>query len=325
MHEPLVSVVMPVYNAGRFLSDAINSICDQSFRDWEMICVDDGSTDDSGQVLDCFAERDVRIRVVHQSNTGIVGALNRGCELVRGPLICRMDSDDVALPNRMEKQLAFLRSSPSCVAVGGSILEIDVDGDPLCCSQLATSHAEIENNLLHRRTGLFHPTTMIRTEAFRAVGGYRTKYQWVEDHDLWLRLAQRGQLANLNEVLLCYRQHASSVCWQRSAQQRELMNQLLVEAYANRHLELPERLLHTGGSTRTSAGPGKWARAAAKGGFPRSVVKHLRQLARNPEASRSYLLRMTVESTLRLCTGFPRRLISEKAIEVPHFDARKAA
>jgi len=326
MHEPLVSVVMPVYNAGRFLADAVNSIRDQSFRDWEMICVNDGSTDDSGQLLDQFAAQDARIRIVHQANTGIVGALNHGCELVRGPLICRMDGDDLALADRIETQLALLRNTPNCVAVGGAILEIDTDGDPLCCSRLPTSHADIENNLLHRRTGLFHPTTMIRTEAFRAVGGYRAEYQWVEDHDLWLRLAQRGQLANLDQVVLCYRQHSSSVCWQRAAEQRELMNRLLAEAYADRGLDLlPEQLLHTSRATRTAAGPGKWARAAAKGGFPRSVAKHLKQLARNPETSRSYLLRMTLESTLRLCTGFPRRLLNPSSIQVPRPNQRKVA
>ncbi len=324
-HEPLVSVVMPVYNAGRFLADAVNSIRKQTFGDWEMICVNDGSTDGSGQVLDEFAARDARIRIVHQANAGIVGALNRGCELACGPLICRMDGDDIAMPDRMEKQLAYLRSSPNCVAVGGSILEIDVDGDPLCCSRLATDHTDIENNLLHRRTGLFHPTAMIRTEAMHAVGGYRAAYQWVEDHDLWLRLAQRGQLANIEEVVLCYRQHASSVCWQRSAQQRELMNRLLAEAYALRNLELPEQLLQTNLTVRAAAGPGKWARAAAKGGFPRSVAKHLKQLAMNQGTSRRYLLRMTIESSLRLCAGYPRRILSQEAIRIPQFSDRKAA
>ena len=325
MREPLVSVVMPVYNAGRFLSVAVNSIRAQSFSDWEMICVDDGSTDGSGQVLDELAQVDDRVRVVHQANSGIVGALNSGCELARGPLICRMDSDDIALANRMEQQVAFLKRSPECVAVGGAILEIDADGDPLCCSRLATAHAEIENNLLHRRTGLYHPTTMIRTEAFRAVGGYRPEYQWVEDHDLWLRLAQRGQLANLDEVVLCYRQHSSSVCWQRSAQQRDLMNRLLAEAYANRNMDLPQELLHSDSTTRTAAGPGKWARAAAKGGFPRSVAKHLRVLAQDPQASRTYLFRMTVESAMRLCTSVPRRLLNRSAVHVPSFETRKAA
>lgn len=319
MHEPLVSVVMPVYNAGIFLSVALTSIIEQTFCGWEMICVNDGSTDGSGKLLDQFARQDARIRVVHQANTGIVGALNHGCELAQGPLICRMDSDDIAIPHRMERQLAFLRNAPTCVAVGGSILEIDTDGDPLCCSRLPNSHAEIESNLLHRRTGLYHPTAMLRTEALRAVGGYRKEYQWVEDHDLWLRLAQRGQLANLDEVILCYRQHSSSVCWQRSAQQRELMNGLLAEAYANRGLDLPPQLLHTGGASRSAAGPGKWARAAAKGGFPRSVAKHLRQLAQAPKTSWSYMLRMTLESTLRLCAGYPRRLFNQEPTRIATF------
>ena len=325
MHEPLVSVVMPVYNPGRFLADAVNSIIEQTFHDWEMICVNDGSTDGSGLLLDKFAEQDARIRVVHQANTGIVGALNNGNEHARGPLICRMDSDDIALPDRMEKQLAFLRRSPNCVAVGGAILEIDTDGDPLCCTRLPAEHTDIENNLLHRRTGLFHPTTMLRTEALRAVGGYRAQYQWVEDHDLWLRLAQRGELANLNEIVLCYRQHPSSVCWQRSAQQRGLMNRLLTEAYAVRGLDLPQQLLHVSGTTRSAAGPGKWARAAAKGGFPRSVAKHLRKLAQSPETSRRYLLRMTLESTLRLCTGYPLRLLNQEPTRIAMFARKKCA
>ena len=325
MDDPIVSVVMPVYNAGQYLSDAVTSIIDQTFGDWEMICINDGSTDGSHQLLDQFAQQDARIRVVHQANAGIVSALNHGCELARGPLICRMDSDDIALPSRITQQLAYMRATPQCVAVGGSILEIDIDGDPLCCSRLATSHSEIIHNLLHRRTGLFHPTTMFRTEAFRAVGGYRAEYQWVEDHDLWLRMTQRGQLANLAEVVLCYRQHSSSVCWQRSAQQRELMNGLLAEAYAIRGLDLPQHLLHTGGAARTVAGPGKWARAAAKGGFPRSVAKHLKQLAQSPETSSGYLLRMTLESTLRLCTAYPRRILDQEPTRVATYVRKKCA
>ena len=325
MPDPLVSVVMPVFNAGRYLSVAVTSIIDQSFRDWEMICVNDGSTDGSAQLLDQFAQRDARIRVVHQANAGIVSALNHGCDLARGPLICRMDGDDIALPFRMQQQLAFLRAVPNCAAVGGAILEIDIDGDPLCCSRLAAQHAAIEHNLLHRKTGMFHPTTMFRAAAFRAVGGYRAQYQWVEDHDLWLRLSQRGQLANLPDVVLCYRQHANSVCWQRSSQQRELMNCLLAEAYAVRGLDLPLHLAHSGGAARSAAGPGKWARAAAKGGFPLSVAKHLKQLAQSPETSRGYLLRMTLEATLRLCTAYPRRILNQEPTRVASFVRKKCA
>jgi glycosyltransferase involved in cell wall biosynthesis len=317
--EPLISVVMPVYNAGRHLIDAVASIINQSLGDWEMICVNDGSRDGSGQLLDWFAGQDARIRVVHQANAGIVAALNRGCDLARAPLIARMDSDDIALVDRFAQQSAFLQKAPHCVAVGGAILEIDSDGDPLCRSNLPLEHEEIIGNLLSRQTGLFHPSVMMRSEAFRAVDGYRPQYEWVEDHDLWLRLGHRGQLANLPQTVLCYRQHAGSVCWQRSQQQRELMNSLLREAYAARDKEIPAGLVMASGVTRSPAGSGKWARAAAKGGYPLSVLKHLKKLQSSVDSSPAYLARMAAESTLRLASGYPRRLLSKTKPRVPHF------
>ncbi|MEZ6137283.1 MAG: glycosyltransferase [Pirellulaceae bacterium] len=316
--DPLVSIVMPVFNAGDYLLPALASLLEQSFQDWEMICVDDGSQDKSGHILDWFASVDSRIRVIHQSNTGIVGALNRGCSAACAPLICRMDCDDIALPNRLEAQVAYLRQHPECTVVGGAILEMDGEGDPLRVSRLPTQHADIVDGLLHRRTGHFHPTTMFRAEAFEAVGGYRAKYQWVEDHDLWLRMAQRGRLANLEDVLLCYRQHASSVCWQRSGQQRQLMNELLQEAYRARGRELPAALLAETTVNRSAAGPGKWARAAAKGGYPRSAFKHLRRLM-DSDATRGYKIRMIAEVIARLVVDVPRRICSRSTPTIPTF------
>jgi glycosyltransferase involved in cell wall biosynthesis len=318
--QPLISVVMPVYNAERYLLDAVASILQQSFSDWELICVDDGCTDGSAAILNWFASQDNRVRVVHQKNSGIVGALNRGCETATAPLIARMDADDVALPTRLEWQLNYLRKNAKCVAVGGSILEIDADGDRLGISSLPTGHTEIENNLLKRRTGHYHPTVLMRSEAFHAVGGYRSQYQWVEDHDLWLRLAQRGELANLSDVVLAYRQHASSVCWQRSQQQRELMNNLLREAYQQRNLELPAHLHLTHEANRTPANPGKWARAAAKGGYPRTVIKHLRRLASLNGVRDFYFLRMVAECLARLAGGFPKRLLHKQMDRIPDFN-----
>lgn len=317
--EPLISVVMPVYNARTYLVHAMASIIEQTHRDWELICVNDGSTDASGDMLEWFAQQDTRIRVVHQANTGIVGALNAGCSLAKAPLICRMDQDDVALPNRLQMQLDHLRRNPACTVVGGAILEMDSDGDPLAISRLAVEHEQIVEQLLTRRTGHFHPTTMFRAEAFEAVGGYRGQYEWVEDHDLWLRLAQRGQLANLRDVVLCYRQHAQSICWQRSAQQRSLMNELLREAYRVRGEELPQHLIAEGSQVRAAAGPGKWARAAAKGGFLLSTLKHLRSLLQT-DAKTSYKARMAVEASLRLLGGVARRMWSgERSMRVPQF------
>jgi glycosyltransferase involved in cell wall biosynthesis len=316
--QPLISIVMPVYNGGRYLTDAIASIIEQTHSDWELICVNDGSTDQSAQVLEWFARQDDRIRIVHQDNTGIVGALNHGCSLARAPLIARMDQDDIALPERLALQLDYLQQRPECMVLGGAILEIDSDGSPLSINGLPTSHSILVERLLTRRTGHFHPTVIFRAEGFEAVGGYRNQYQWVEDHDLWLRMAQRGQLANLPQVVLCYRQHASSICWQRSAQQRQLMNQLLTDAYRQRGLELPDELVMDNHRERSAAGPGKWARAAAKGGFPTSFFKHLRQLWSSPEP-RSYQLRMTLECLPKLLLGCLRRTLTSQHVAVPNF------
>lgn len=310
MNTPLVSVVMPVYNGGFYLIDAVASIVQQAFTDWQMICVDDGSTDGSGRILEWFSQQDSRIQVVHQDNAGIVSALNRGCSLAAAPLICRMDCDDIAFADRLESQIEFMKSNPKCGAVGGAILEIDSEGDPLCVSRLPGSHHEIVERLLSRQTGLFHPSTMIRAAAFEAVGGYRSGYQWIEDHDLWLRLAQRGQLANTNDVVICYRQHEGSVCWQRSDHQRELMNDLLQEAYRLRNRPVPQQFLLGDKVVRSGAGPGKWARAAAKGGYVRSAYKHAMKLF-SSERSRGYKARMAIETALRLAYTYPSRRFTQ--------------
>ncbi|MGN6545821.1 MAG: glycosyltransferase family 2 protein [Aureliella sp.] len=305
MPDPLVSIVLPVFNAERYLPAALGSMLAQGFTDWEMICIDDGSRDASGPMLDALAERDSRVRVVHQENAGLVATLNRGIAMAKGALICRMDSDDIAMPERLDRQVAFLREHPEHVAVGGAILKIDADSDPLGIDRLAADHEQIEQALLQRRTGLFHPTTLIRASALSAIGGYRSEYEWVEDHDLWLRLALRGRLANLPEVVLCYRLHAGSICWQRAATQRQRMNQLLTEAHALRGLSVPPELLLAPEGTRSAAGPGKWARMAAKGYAPRTAVKHLRHLWREP-AGLGYRLRMTAETLARLAISFPQ-------------------
>ena len=320
MKLPLISVVMPVYNGGQHLIDAVASIVAQTFQNWELICVNDGSTDDSGRILNWIAEMDSRIRVVHQSNAGIVAALNAGCEISQASLVMRMDNDDIALPDRMALQLEYMNRNPDCVVCGGAILEMDSESAPLGQTRLATSHEQIVKDLLHRRTGHFHPTTLIRRDALQSEGGYRSNYEWVEDHDLWLRLSRRGRLANLSDVVLCYRQHAQSICWQRSSQQRILMNELLTEAYRMRGLEIPPHVILDHATERSAAGPGKWARAAAKGGFPRTALKHLGEMNRG-EYPWSYKVRMTGETLLRLGTSTVKSMFREaNSTRVPSFE-----
>jgi glycosyltransferase involved in cell wall biosynthesis len=208
----LVSVIIPVYNGARFLSAAIESVLAQTFSNFEIIAVNDGSTDDSKRILDWAAAADRRIRVLSRLNTGIVGALNDGIAVARGNLICRMDADDISLPERLEKQVAYLARHPESVAVGTDVLYTDPEGAPLVRHYPAEDHDGIMAELLNGNGGaLIHPTITVRRRSLEQVGGYRARYQWIEDVDLYLRLSEKGRLANLPEVHLHYRQHLSSV------------------------------------------------------------------------------------------------------------------
>lgn len=304
MTQPLVSIVIPAYNAERYLEAALGSMLEQTFTDWEMICINDGSCDNTGQILQRFAVSDPRVRVYHQDNHGLTPTLNRGISLAQSPLIARMDADDIAMPDRLAKQLAFLSNHPNHVAVGGAILKIDTDSDRLGVDRLPTDHEDIETALLQRRTGLFHPTVLLRRAAVEAVGGYRAEHVAVEDHDLWLRLAQYGRLGNLADVLLCYRLHAGSTCWQRAATQRENMNTVLTQAYAARGLTMPAQFRLDPTLIRSPGGPGKWARMAARGYAPRTAFKHLVRLWCEPATS-AYRIRMTLETLTRIVISLP--------------------
>ena len=298
MNKPTVSVVVPVFNAGHHLVAAIGSIIDQTFQDWELICVDDGSTDQSPRVLDWFADRDPRIRVVHQTNSGVVAAANRGHQLAKADLVCRMDADDIAMPNRLMHQVDFMHNHPEHVAVSGAILEIDIDSEPLGLQSLATDHDAIVHRMLSREAGLFQPASIMRAAAFNKVGGFRPKYQWIEDHDLWLRMSQVGRLGNTNELVLCYRLHSASCTWTMANLRADLMTQLMHEAHAEREILGDEKTL-TSPPSRALAGPGKWARKAVRGGFPRTALKHLMRLW-NEKGLSWYTLRMFAEVGLRL-------------------------
>lgn len=322
MNKPAVSVVLPVYNAGKHLVSAIGSIVDQSFQDWELICVNDGSTDQSPLILDWFANRDPRIHVIHQENAGVVSAANRCHQIARADLICRMDADDIAMPDRLSHQVDFMDNHSEHVAISGSILEIDVDSEPLGLQTLASNHETIVQRLLNRETGLFQPASIMRADAFRKVGGYRRKYQWIEDHDLWLRLSQVGRLGNTKELVLFYRQHTSSGTWQKSNRQRDLMTELLREAYAQRNLPDMKRTISTPPS-RSGAGPGKWARKAIRGGYPRTAWKHLRKLWKE-DGLTWYTLRMFAEVGLRLPAAASSNLRIPTNILVPSLNKWKS-
>jgi glycosyltransferase involved in cell wall biosynthesis len=237
---PLVSVLMPVYNSQKYLSRAIESVLNQSFRDFEFIMIDDGSIDDSLGIMEWYAQHHERIRIMSRPNTGIVGALNDGLEIARGALLARMDADDVCMSTRLEKQVAYLDAHPECVMVGSRVLLIDAEGSPICEWAVETTHDEIDQSHIERRWPVVHPSVVIRSEALKRLGGYRQKYDTQEDIDLFLRLAEIGQVANLPQVLLHYRQHFESTCCMRSREQQAIREELFREAYARRGIGPPE-------------------------------------------------------------------------------------
>ena len=209
---PAVSVLMPVYNGARFLAEAIDSIRGQTFADFEFVIVDDGSTDASPAILADHARMDPRIRVVSQANAGIVAALNRGLAECRAPLVARMDADDVSLPPRLERQRAFLEAHPRVAVVGTALQLVSETGAVGPEVRHATGQAAISRGL-RRGNCLAHPTVMMRRGVVLAVGGYREFLRHAEDYDLWTRLVERHQLANLTECLLRYRVHGGQVSW----------------------------------------------------------------------------------------------------------------
>ena len=238
---PLVSVVIPVHNAEAYVRDAVMSVLSQDFRDFECVIVDDGSTDRSPAILSALAAHDRRIRVITMPQSGIVAALNLGVDQSRGALLARMDADDICLPGRFSRQVRHMAEFPQCVAVGAAVTLVDPLDTTLWNIDVQPDHDGIEKELFAGNGwALFHPTCMMRRQAFVAAGGYRPRFEWVEDLDLFLRMAESGRLANLTAPMLRYRQHLASVNRTRLDSQIERTRKAVLDAYRRRGIEPPD-------------------------------------------------------------------------------------
>lgn len=204
--SPKVSIILPVRNAGPFLSAAFDSLFCQTFEAFELIAIDNGSSDESARLLENYASSDRRVRLLHHAPPGIVGALALGLAHARAPLIARMDADDIAHPDRLAHQVAALDRQPQIAALGSAACLIDENGHELGFIRPPAAHEEIVTTL-NDRNCMIHPTVMFRLAAVEAVGGYRQAYLGCEDYDLWLRLSERFRIGNLANVLLSYRVH----------------------------------------------------------------------------------------------------------------------
>lgn len=207
---PLVSVVLPVYNGQEYLKPAIDGVLSQSFSDFELIIINDGSTDSSGVIARAYS--DTRIRYFEQINQGLAATLNRGIKLARGKYIARQDQDDLYLPGRLQKQFDLLNSYPD-VALVGTAAEIWVGGDRSC----RCLRHPVDNNIINFEA-LFdnqfvHSSVMFRRSVVLELGGYSTNKsrQPPEDFELWSRMIRGHKMVNLPDILTGYREVPGSI------------------------------------------------------------------------------------------------------------------
>jgi glycosyltransferase involved in cell wall biosynthesis len=206
--DPRVSVVMPAFNGAHWLQRALASLLTQTFADIEVIVVDDGSTDDTAAIVADAAAKDPRIVILHQQQSGIATALNRGVAEARGEYIGRLDTDDIAAPDRFERQVAFMDAHPDVGVVGGSMVRIDAHDRKLHRMRYPTENVATE---MLKYSALAHPAVLMRRSLLLELGGYRRAFRYSGDYDLWLRMAERTHLANLPDVVTYYRVHPAQV------------------------------------------------------------------------------------------------------------------
>lgn len=215
-----VSVVIPAYNAALYLPEAISSILDQSFKDFELIVIDDASKDETWSIIQSFASKDSRIRAFrNENNLGIAGNRNRGLELATGKYLAWQDADDISVPTRLEKQHSYLEAHPEAGMVGGA-LQLFRGDKVLGIRRYPTTDEELRK-CIFRHSPVAQPSAMLRIEALKKVGSYNLKYPPAEDLEMTFRIGEHFRLANLDEILVKYRESSTSATF-RSLRKIEL-------------------------------------------------------------------------------------------------------
>jgi len=210
--RPQITVLMSVCNGARWLHESIESILEQSFEDFEFIIVNDGSQDESLDIIWRYAALDPRIRVVDKSNSGLADSLNVGIESAQGEWIARIDADDIAMPHRLATQLDYAIRDETCVVLGSSAVHIDEHGKECGLVTYPVHHKQL-CHLMEARciNPIAHSSALIRTATVRAVGCYRKRFRRSQDYDLWLRLSKFGEIGTIDRPLVRVRKHTEQV------------------------------------------------------------------------------------------------------------------
>lgn len=288
---------MPVYNGRRYLGEAIESVLNQSFGDFEFIIFDDGSIDGSLEIIKSFAESDNRIKYYSRENRGIVETLNECLNLAQAEFVARMDADDICMTDRFKKQVEYLIANPDIVLLGCRVIIIDEDGD-----EIAPMGKFFDNDALHQallRDGgqhIYHPSVIYRKSLVKQVGAYSKAFPNTEDLELFLKLFSVGKLENLTTPLLKYREHLEKIGHTKRIQQQQQVADLLNKARTNDLTNIGQ--MSVGEKTGAQSITHKyqtWAWWALKAGNKKSARKYLRKsLIASPFSIRNVKLAMCV-------------------------------
>jgi glycosyltransferase involved in cell wall biosynthesis len=258
--SPELSVVASVYNGGRYLLPSLESVLSQQGVGFEFVVVNDGSTDDSPQILDDLARRNSRLRVVHQPNRGLTEALVRGCAEARGRYIARHDADDLSLPGRLLRQLRLLDGDPGLSLVSCWGRAVGPDDETLFEIRRSDDPVRATEELIGKEVGpAGHGSVMFRSDLYRRVGGYRPAFRVAQDWDLWLRLVEHGRIAFVPEALYAYRVEEGSISARRRDQQMRLLAVARRCHAARRRGDAEGPLLEEAARISAEPGPGKRA------------------------------------------------------------------
>lgn len=234
LRQPKISVAMSVYNGEKYLHQAIESILNQTFRDFEFIIVNDGSTDKTEEIIDEYAKKDLRVKIIkNKNNIGLTKSLNKAIKEAKGEYIARMDADDISLPERLKKQLSFMENHPEIGVVGCWYYLIDKNNKLIKKCQPAIKFSKIKKALINSAP-IIHPGLMIKKEALRKVNSYDESFKYAQDRDLLFRILKYYQLGIVPEFLLKFRYSKQSISLQREIEQKEYCLKAIKRAIKNR-------------------------------------------------------------------------------------------
>ena len=220
--KPKISVIMACFNSIFFVSEAVESILNQTFRDFELILIDDGSSDSTLDIIRRYELKDNRIIVIEKQNTGAADSRNKGIFLSRGDWIAILDSDDIALPMRLEEQFEYAAKNPGVLMVGSDCITIDKEGSPIKKHSYPVNSLQLKNRLRRNMAFPPHSSVLYRADVVKRLGGFNTRFVRSQDWDLWLRLAEEGQIACLNRPLVKIRKHSSNISYSEGGNTQSL-------------------------------------------------------------------------------------------------------